>query len=1402
MLELLGRLRRLDVRLVVDGDRLTLSAPDGVVTDQLRAEIAARKVEVLAFLRDQQGREETGLVLERAKRGQPAPLSFAQQRLWFLHQLHPDDPVYNIGSSIEIDGALPDVVVAEGLRILAGRHEMLRTVFRTDSGIPTQIATDQLPGLRTEVVDLSAEEARRGEVARLSREAIAAPFRLEEAPGFRAVLIRIPGGASHLLMIVHHILADGWSLGLMVQEFREIVDGLRRGRVPTGDPNRWQYADYAYSQARWFGRSSQPGHANYWRQKLAGCAHSLDLPTDRPRERVLGNRGDSRTFTLSSAVAERVRSLSQDLGGTPFTTLLAVFKVFLHRYSGRSDILLGTPASNRTLAELESVVGFFISTMVLRTDLSGDPSFRECEARVRLTMLEAHQHRDFPFEKVVEIARPDRSLAHSPLFQTAFVFNNAPLTGTYTALGSGAVYELSIYLWDSGAEIHGSFEFNADLYQPETINRMIEHFVRLVGAVVTEPDIPISRLAMVGPEEQLRLVDEWNQTATSYPRDASVVELFERQADSAPDAVAIVGADGSGKTLTYRQLDQQANRLAGWLTQEGVGPESTVGVVLNRSADYVVAILAILKAGATYVPIDARLPADRRALLIHEAGIRFVIGGDLGRPALSDPAVTGFDLATAGPRLARQSADRLGRLSSPLAPAYVMFTSGSTGIPKAVVVPHRAIVRLVRQTSYLQLTRDDVILAAAPVSFDASTFEIWGSLLNGGRLILYPGDPPEPRELARLLKRHRVTTLWLTAGLFHLVVDSVPEALTGLRHLLAGGDVLSPAHVRRALAALGGGTLINGYGPTENTTFTCCHRMTVEADVDDPVRIGRPISNTRVYLLDQAMEPVPTGVRGELWTGGDGLALGYLNDPALTAERFRPDPFSSEPGARMYRTGDLARYRADGVLEFLGRVDNQIKIRGFRIEPGEVEAALRRHPGVTAAVVTARPSPTGERQLIGYVVVEGSAPVAPENVLTSLRRSLPEYAVPTHCLVVPAIPLTANGKVDLDALPPPAEPALSTSVAFAPDGLETQLLAIWEKVLAVSGIGLRDNFFDLGGSSLLGIRLLADLERLLGRRVPASVLYQGQTVETMANTLRQDLGDVSFRAIAIQPGGSRPPLFVVPGINGNVIGYQGLARALGQDQPLYGLRSVGLDGEAPPLETIEAIAAAIVPEIQRVQPRGPYQLLGFCMGGIVAYEVAQQLRAAGESVGLIALLDSWAPELIPDRAKVTRRGQQLRFVAVKALRYSLALWHLPWRQRWRFLREKATVLNEVVAQRDLYRGDRFLLFRQLVTAANQRAAARYRPRPYPGGVALIVSTERPVGTEGDPRLTWAGLATGESRVLRVDAMDSGSVLRSPHVEQLAESLAGLLAGGTPPVSVAPVANLVGAGGGRGPGQDQ
>jgi amino acid adenylation domain-containing protein len=1064
----------------------TLSGHAGVVESALRG-----------------GGERQAPPIPRVSHRQSAPLSFAQQRLWLIDQLEPESPLYNVPVVLRLTGRLDTAALARSFGEIIRRHEVLRTVFSSEQGQPVQ-RVSAVCALALARVDLGGvPSARRGsEALRLAAREIQRPFDLRKGPLLRVLLVQL-GDAEHLLALtMHHIVSDGWSMGVLVKEMAALYAAFCVGLSSPLPELPIQYADFAHWQREWLQAAVLEPQLAFWRQCLRGAPPLLEVPADRPRPAVRSGTGAAVPLRLPSALSARLRELSRSRGCSLFMTLLAAFQALLARYTGRTDIVVGTPIANRTRVEVEGLIGFFVNTLVLRTDVAGNPPFSELLGRVREMALAAHAHQDLPFERLVEELQPERSLGHTPLFQVAFVLQNAPM-GDMQAEGLSfdlvavadetAKFDLSLELLEADGAVAGRLAYSTDMFDAATAGRMVRHFETLLSAALREPEAPLSRLPLLTAVEGQQVLQEWSgRPLTSVT--ATIPELFAAQAERTPDNVAAVF--GSAR-LTYRELDRQAGSLAQCLRARGVGPESLVGLRAERSPELLVGMLAILKAGGAYVPLDAAQPRERLAMMLADAGVELVLADTLlaaDLPVTTQVLPLAMDLEDAaaeqsGPPAAQAGPDNL---------AYVMFTSGSTGRPKGVRVTHRAVVRLVCGADYARLGPKEVFLQLAPVSFDASTLEIWGCLLNGGRLAIMPPGVPSLEELGRALAEHQVTTLWLTAGLFHLMVDQRLEDLRPVCQLLAGGDVLSPSHVNRLLRQLPDIRLINGYGPTENTTFTCCHAMAGGAEISGRVPIGRPIQGTRIYILDQHLEPVPAGVPGELYAGGHGLARDYCNQPVLTAERLAPNPFADQPGERLYKTGDLARFLPDGNVEFLGRVDRQVKIRGFRVEPDEIEVVLGEHPAVReAAIVVSRGIP-GEERLVAYVVLRHGEEASAQSLRDDLRRRLPEPMVPASFVFLAELPLTPNGKLDRQSLPL-AEEEISRGLPAVPGTATAEILAgIWTEILGVTGVGPDDNFFELGGHSLLAARVASRLREVLGVELPLRHLFEAPTLADLA----------------------------------------------------------------------------------------------------------------------------------------------------------------------------------------------------------------------------------------------------------------------------------------------------------------
>ena len=1071
-------------------------------------------------------------VLVRADRSVDLPLSFAQQRLWLIDQLEPGSPAYNIHLPVRMRGRLDITALAWTLSTIVRRHEVLRTTFGFADGRPVQIihppAEVDIP-----LIDLTLlpQERREPEARRLSTEAARRSFDLADGPLLFVKLLRLSADEHLLLLTMHHIVSDGWSMRELVQEVKQLYAARSTGRNIVIPELPIQYADYAVWQRQYLSGEVLDNELLYWREQLRAAPEVLELPTDHRRPLARRFRGTVERTEFDAALCSRLKKLSRAGGVTLFMTLLSGFQSLLARYSGQEDFVVGSPIANRTQIQTEGLIGFFVNTLALRADLSGDPTVSELLARVREVTLQAQAHQEVPFERLVEELLVGRDLNLSPLFQVMFALQNVPmdelslegLTLSIDDCHTGTSrFDLYISLTETGDSITAVVEYDTDLFEPDTIKRMLRHYEALLSGIADDVDQRVSSIDLLVGDERTQ-VETWGRSddARADVAAATVHELFERQAALNPDAVAVMFEDQS---LTYSELNGKANRLAQTLRVHGATSETPIAVLMDRSFEMIVSLLAILKSGATYVPLDPNHPHERLAFILKDAGVKLLLTQSQWSTvtaALTTPilVVDVNESATAE--------ENPGCVVHPENIAYITYTSGSTGQPKGVAVAHRGVVRLVSHTNYADFSSDSVFMLAAPLAFDASTFEIWGALLNGARLALLPLRQPSLEEFGFYVRKYGVTTLWLTAGLFHQMVNSCLDDLRGVRQLLAGGDVLSPEHVRRVLNELPHCTLINGYGPTENTTFTCCQAMRGGDEIRASVPIGRPISGTYVHVLDRHLGRVPVGVVGELYVGGTGVARGYLNRPDLTAERFIPDPFSSDPGARLYQTGDLVRYRATGEIEFLGRADDQVKIRGYRIEPGEIAGMLSEHVAVRQAVVQAR-TDRGERCLVGYVVpAEGQAGDAVQ-LREYLRTRLPEYMVPAAFVFLAALPLNANGKVDSKALPEP-EWQRSETTYSAPQTTTQELLAgIWGEVLEVERVGLEDNFFELGGHSLLATQVISRVHAQLKIKIPLRELFEAPALAAFAarveSAIRQQTMPTALPAFGPISRGEELPL--------------------------------------------------------------------------------------------------------------------------------------------------------------------------------------------------------------------------------------------------------------------------------------
>ncbi|HEX2077236.1 MAG TPA: amino acid adenylation domain-containing protein, partial [Longimicrobium sp.] len=1054
--------------------------------------------------------------ITRVDRTAPIPLSFAQQRLWFLERLGDLGSTYHIPSRLRLKGELDRDALAGALDRIVARHEALRTTFAEVDGVPEQrIAPAEASGFTLVEHDLSGAADAEAELQRLLAEETRAPFDLERGPLIRGRLIRLAADDHVLLITMHHIVSDGWSMGVLFGELSALYAAHARGREADLPELPVQYADYAAWQRGWIRGERLERQASYWERALAGAPELLELPTDRARPRKQDFAGASLKVELDEALTAALRTLSQRHGATLHMTLLAGWAAVLARLSGQEDVVIGTPSANRGRSEIEGLIGFFVNTLPVRVDLSGAPRVAEALGRVKARALEAQQNQDIPFEQVVERVRPTRSLAHTPVFQVMFAWQNAPggslelpglALGPLDPAGSAgsssqetAKFDLSLTLWEDGGRIEGGVEYATALFDRATVERHVGYLRRVLEEMAADDAKPVDRLDLLPAAERRMVVEEWNATDAALPAGACVHELFEARAERTPDATAVVFAGGH---LTYAELNARANRLAHHLRALGVGPEARVPLVMPRSPELVEAELAVLKSGGVYVPLDPEHPGERlREVLADSAPAALLTTAGLAErfASLSVPVLALDDAAPAWASRPATNPVVEGLTAEHL--AYVMYTSGSTGRPKGVMVAHRAIVRLVVNNGYAAFGPDDRVAFAANPAFDATTMEVWAPLVNGGCIVVIGQDTLlDPQAFARALEAEGVTALFITTALFNRYAEAIPGALARLRFLLTGGESSDPASFARVLGEGGSGTVIHCYGPTETTTFAVTHAVEQVSEGERGIPLGRPIGNTRVYVLDPAGEPVPVGVAGELYIGGVGVARGYQGRAGLTAERFVPDPFGAEAGGRLYRTGDVCRWRPEGTLEFLGRTDHQVKVRGFRIEPGEIEARLAEHPGVREAVVLAREDTPGDRRLVAYVVGEETA--GAEALRAHLGETLPAYMVPAAYVRLEQLPLTPNGKLDRGALPAPEGDAYAAREYEAPVGKVEQALAgIWAELLGVERVGRGDDFFMLGGHSILAVQMISRVRQAMEVELPLAAVFEKPVLSALADRI-------------------------------------------------------------------------------------------------------------------------------------------------------------------------------------------------------------------------------------------------------------------------------------------------------------
>lgn len=1360
------------------------------------------------------------------------PVSFAQQRLWLLDQLQPNNPAYNIPAAIRVKGRLNVGILARCLKEIVRRHEVLRTTFATQEGEPVQVIAPILT-LSFPLVDLSglAATLREDEVRRWVREETLRSFDLRRGPLLRATVLRLAPETHIILFTMHHIISDGWSVVVLIREMAGLYLACDANKPSPLPELTIQYADFAQWQRDWLQGEVLETQLNYWSCQLAGLAVNLDLPTDYPRPPVLTSKGSIHTFSLDSPLKESLLGLSHRQGVTLFMTLLAGFQIWLHRWSGQEDIVVGSPVANRTRAELEPLIGFFVNTLVIRTHIDGNLSFQEILAQVRNVTLGAYAHQDLPFEQLVAALRPERDLSRSPLFQVMFVFQNLP-TALVNVLGltfepieivnETTQFDLTAVITETPQSLKVTFQYCSALFDSETIQRWAERFGLLLEALVAQPELPVSQPSLLTSAESDRLLVQWNQTNVPYPQNRCLSNLFEEQVERTPDAVALVDEGVSSLSphhLTYAGLNQRAGQLAQYLQTLGVKPEQVVAVCLERSLNTVISFLGALKSGGVYLPLDPAYPAARLAFMLEDSQAKVLLTQSRLLAAIPFASLrgsaSGWWLATGdqpAPICLDTQWETIANNQPPTASrallisdnaAYIIYTSGSTGKPKGVLVEQRGLGNLAEaQIRAFGIRPESRVLQFASPSFDASISEIVITLLAGASLHLIPKERllPGP-EFIRQLSASAITVVTLPPSV--LAAMSGDEPLP-LESLILAGEACSAEQVKRWASRC---RLLNAYGPTEATVCA-----TIEECVTDNrlPPIGRPMANTEVYILDRRLKPVPIGVPGELYLGGVGLARGYLGRPDLTAERFIPNPFAEmqakgrdslplglEPWAlRLYRTGDLARYRSDGKIEFLGRIDHQVKLRGFRIELGEIEAMLEAHSAVRQAIVLAQETDAG-KCLVAYVVAEAAADLTVSELRRFLQQRLPDYMLPSAFVFLEKLPLNPNGKIDRQALPSPdgARPNLQQAYVAPRNTLEYGLAQVWQDVLKVERVGLYDNFFELGGDSLKAAVVINRLQHLLDRVIYLAPLFQAPTIADLAAYLTEHFPEVTSKlgmieardnlssVVGLQAGGSRPPFFCVHPISGEALPYHTLARYLDPDQPAYAFQAPGLYGEAQPLARLEDLAALYVESLQQLQPEGPYRLGGWSLGGLVAFEMAQQLAAQAQRVSRLVIMDTCL-EIFQDHShddltgllnQWTDIGEKMPGVGMtrnEDQRLSVDFDSPEFEAQVEQLLAEARRLGRLNSKITPAQARSHLQVYQ----ANIQAARAYVPKPYGGSITFFRSqTQFVVQNQGlvEPTQRWRELAAGGVEVHLIPC-EHFQMLEAPYVQTLARQLQSCL----------------------------
>jgi len=1307
------------------------------------------------------------------------PLTSYQERIWLLSQISEKYAIHNLPMVFQLEGELNITFLEEAFNYVIQRHESLRTIFPlSDHGLAIQKI---LPEVKIKVlieevtVNNSHNQNISETIDQLVNQEVSSYFDLQKDILIRVKLLKL-GEDNHVLIITcHHIISDGWSLsGILLKEISAYYNHLLgQGKLELPEL-KINFGDYTF----WHQQQEEEKAdvlLEYWTNQLQGSLPLLSLPTDNPRPNLQTFQGSIQYFEIEQQLREKIENLAKKNGATLFMVLLAAFQIVLHRYSNQEDIVIGTPIGNRTYTALENIIGCFINVVPLRSNIENNPSFLDFLTQIKQVSLDAYTYSNFPVEKMLSTLKDQRDTSYSPWFQVLFILLNVPnnhleLPGvrvTEKNFDKGAsTFDLTFLVEEKEAGLKCSFEYNTVLYNEETISRLIGHFQVVLEAIISNPQTSVQQLPLLTEREKQQLLIEWNQTTKDYPKNYCIHQLFQEQVQKTPDAIAVIFAE---EKLTYRQLNHQANQLAHYLQSLGVGPEVLVGISVERSLEMIVGLFGILKAGGAYVPLDPSYPAERVEYILANSEAAVLVTVSQVLATLPKYAGKVICLDRDLPKLAGENQENPDSQVKGENLSYVIYTSGSTGKPKGVQICHQSLVNFIyAMKSEPGLHSNDRLVAVTTISFDIHTLEIYLPLTVGATIILASRQiTTDGVGLAEEIAKHDVTVMQATPATWRMLLTA---NWSGKRNLKAicGGEALPQSLANDLLDKVG--SLWNIYGPTETTVWSTtgevkADRKNINAEAAEP--IGWPIANTEIYILDKNLQPLPIGIPGELHIGGDGLARGYIKRPELNAEKFISNPFSNQASSRLYKTGDLVRYLPDGNIEYIGRIDNQVKIRGFRIELGEIEAVLLQHPQIREGAVIAREDNPGDKRLVAYYVAGDTVPAISE-LRDFLKQKLPNYMMPSAFVLLESLPLTPNGKIDRKSLPNPnsIDLEINHELVGPQDEYEKNLVNIWQEVLNLPSISIQDNFFDIGGNSLLAVRLSNSINSFFQQKIPLGAIFQFPTIEQLANLIKKGLESHSLSCLALIQKGDVDmlPLFLFQGIDI----YRPLALRLGRKQPVYGLSIEMLDKNEDFLENLEKLAAYYIVEMKTVQPDGPYLLGGISFGGMVALEVAQQLQKAGETVAVLALFDT--PGTRPYIAKqlfgkVLGHLGNIQEFGLRYLNKKISGTLKKWEYKY----------SSQISNIDKYK---FVQERYL------QAQIKYQPQAYKGQVTLFLSTNtNPLADDTfvnlrlvnvDPLFGWGELAIGGLYLFQVPGGHI-SLLKEPNVQVIAERLKLIIA---------------------------